>query len=73
MCAHELGHHFLHKKIASTNYIFRDFSLDTIDEQIEYEANLFAAHLLLRKSKKDFPVKISLEDIVFELSQDSRL
>ena len=42
---HEIGHHLLHKKRAR---IFQEFSLfDMTSSAMEYEANLFAAHIAL--------------------------
>lgn len=46
VCAHELGHSLLHKELATQNN-FQDFSLFDITAKPEYEANLFAAELLL--------------------------
>lgn len=43
--AHELGHALLHS--AYTNQTFHDFGLFTDHSNLEYEANLFAAELLL--------------------------
>ena len=43
--AHELGHAFLHQSY--TDQSFHDFGLFTDHSQLEYEANLFAADLLL--------------------------
>ena len=46
--AHELGHHFLHKKEAAADWGFREFKIfDMTLNNMEYEANLFAAELLL--------------------------
>lgn len=46
VCAHELGHDRLHRNIAM-NESLHEFSLFKFDTRIEYEANLFAASLLL--------------------------
>ena len=45
VCAHELGHHALHKKFARVG--FEEFSLFCETSRREYEANLFAAELLI--------------------------
>lgn len=45
-CAHELGHDRLHRDIA-LNESLHEISLYKFDTGIEYEANLFAASLLL--------------------------
>jgi len=46
ICAHELGHAILHKELAAKNTL-NDFALfDTIAKP-EFEANLFAAELLI--------------------------
>ena len=46
--AHELGHHFLHRKEASQAGGFREFKIfDMALNDMEYEANRFAAQLLL--------------------------
>lgn len=46
--AHELGHHFLHRKVATQLGGFREFKIfDMALNDMEYEANRFAAQLLL--------------------------
>ena len=46
--AHELGHHFLHRKEASQAGDFREFKIfDMALNRMEYEANIFAAQLIL--------------------------
>ena len=46
--AHELGHHFLHRKEASQAGGFREFKIfDMALNRMEYEANIFAAQLIL--------------------------
>ena len=47
ICAHELGHAVLHRKGAGLK-AFHDFILFDTVSHYEYEANLFAAELLLR-------------------------
>jgi Zn-dependent peptidase ImmA (M78 family) len=46
VCAHELGHDRLHKEFAKTNHI-QEFMLYDMTSRYEYEANIFAANLLL--------------------------
>ncbi len=50
VCAHELGHDMLHREFAK-NKIFREFTLYDMEGRCEYEANMFAADLLI--SDKD--------------------
>ena len=46
--AHELGHDALHRAQAKTAGAFREFNLfDMRESRLEYEANVFAAELLL--------------------------
>lgn len=45
VCAHELGHHALHRRFARVG--FEEFSLFSENSRREYEANLFAAELLI--------------------------
>ncbi len=49
VCAHELGHHFLHREFAA--FGFEETSLFSPASRREYEANLFAAELLLSDSE----------------------
>ena len=46
VCAHELGHDQLHRPLA-TSSIIQEFMLYDMNSRPEYEANLFAAALLL--------------------------
>ena len=46
--AHELGHHFLHRKEATQADGFHEFKIfDMKNSRMEYEANVFAAQLML--------------------------
>lgn len=45
VCAHELGHHLLHREFAA--FGFEETSLFSPASRREYEANLFAAELLI--------------------------
>ena len=46
VCAHELGHDQLHRKFAASNTL-QEFMLYDMNSIQEYEANVFAAELLL--------------------------
>ncbi|MBE6551060.1 MAG: ImmA/IrrE family metallo-endopeptidase [Ruminococcaceae bacterium] len=57
--AHELGHHFLHKKEAAESGGFREFKIfDMMLNNMEYEANTFAAQLLLPDDE--------IKDLIYE-------
>jgi Zn-dependent peptidase ImmA (M78 family) len=45
-CAHELGHFMLHSDIARERCL-QEFELFRMREKTEYQANVFAAHLLI--------------------------
>ncbi len=57
VCAHELGHHFLHKSIARTTAL-ADSALFSGGGRLEYEANVFAAELLVSDDALFDAVKI---------------
>lgn len=63
VCAHELGHMFLHK---NSNAIFMDTRTHFITSKYENEANTFASELLI-------PDEIILEHTDYTISQLSRL
>ena len=46
VCAHELGHDRLHRKMAAASPL-RDFSLYEMSSKPEYQANLFASEILI--------------------------
>ena len=46
VCAHELGHDQLHRVFA-TEHALHEFALYDMSTRVEYEANIFAAELLL--------------------------
>lgn len=46
VCAHEIGHHLLHRDDAAKNP-FQEFEIYDMTNTREYEANIFAASLLL--------------------------
>ena len=58
ICSHELGHYILHRKQAGVK-AFHDFGLFDTASSMEYEANIFAAELLLDD-----------EDVIEKLNDD---
>ena len=46
-CAHELGHILLHRDILTKDRFFLDYELFNMQNETEYEANVFAASLLI--------------------------
>lgn len=52
-CAHELGHILLHKEILSGQKPLLDYELFDIRNSAEYEANVFAASLLIDEAELD--------------------
>ena len=73
VCAHELGHHALHRAAARVG--FEEFSLFSENSRREYEANLFAAVLLI--SDEDIKELIGMgytaQQIANELCIDERI
>ena len=73
VCAHELGHHLLHRRFAA--FGFEEVSVFSPASRREYEANLFAAELLL-DTKEVFDAAragCSAAQIAAELGADVRL
>lgn len=73
VCAHELGHHLLHRQFAA--FGFEDVSVFSPASRREYEANLFAAELLL-DTKEVFDAAragCTAAQIAAELGADVRL
>jgi len=66
VCAHELGHDQFHRALA-TNRWMQEFMLYNMNQRPEYEANVFAAELLLRD--KDI---IELSDGGLDIEQIAR-
>jgi len=52
VCAHELGHALLHYDIAKEKCL-REFEMFNMNTKVEYQANTFAAHLLLDEDEID--------------------
>ena len=51
ICAHELGHLLLHRGLLSEAALIRRSTQMHLDERPEYEANLFAASLLIDEAE----------------------
>lgn len=47
VCAHEIGHDRLHRRLAAGNRALQEFTLFDMRSETEYEANAFAAHLCI--------------------------
>lgn len=47
VCGHEIGHDRLHRDLARNLNILQEFQLFDIRNDAEYEANAFAAHLII--------------------------
>lgn len=47
VCGHEIGHDTLHRKHAKGDKPFSEFQLFDMQTRYEYEANAFAAHLII--------------------------
>lgn len=47
VCGHEIGHDALHREMAKNNHSLPEFVLFDMRSKPEYEANAFAAHLLI--------------------------
>lgn len=73
VCAHELGHHILHREFAA--FGFEETSVFSPASRREYEANLFAAELLLdtREVRKLVKDGLTRAQIAAELHADERL
>lgn len=56
ICAHELGHDRLHKRLARTG-VLNEYELYLVNTKTELEANTFAAHLLISDSDISFARK----------------
>ena len=73
VCAHELGHHALHRAAARVG--FEEFSLFSENSRREYEANLFAAVLLIgdEEIKELIEYGYTSEQIASALGIDKRI
>ena len=73
VCAHELGHHALHRAAARVG--FEEFSLFSENSRREYEAKLFAAVLLIsiEEIKELIEYGYTSEQIAATLGIDKRI
>ncbi len=73
VCAHELGHHLLHREFAA--FGFEETSLFSPASRREYEANLFAAELLIPDEEIEELLEYGYtkEQIAAALGMDCRL
>ena len=74
VCAHELGHDLLHREFAREK-ILQETTLYDMGTRMEYEANLFAANLLLEeKTVLDYIAEgFNMEQIAAAMETDSNL
>ena len=78
VCAHELGHHMLHREFAH-HILFPEYDLFHTQVKWEIEANQFAAYLLipdqlLEDSLAEIPdAGLSLEELAFRCSTTPQL
>ncbi len=72
--AHELGHHLLHQPLTDEDSI-RQTVLYDLSTQVEYEANLFAAYLLLEENEAEQMLRqgFSLHEIAQAMQTDDNL
>lgn len=61
VCAHELGHDVIHREFAK-NRIFHEFTLYDMAARAEYEANMFAADIIILDD--------DINDLVFNYGYD---
>ena len=74
VAAHELGHHMLHKRLASGSVI-HEFELYDMTARPEYEANSFAAELLISDNEitEHINMGYDMEQIASMLNTDINL
>lgn len=72
VCAHELGHDILHRQFAK-NSIFQEFTLYDMTARPEYEANMFAAELLISDIQIHELSGYDMEQIAKKLNTDINL
>lgn len=67
VCAHELGHDMMHREFAK-NKIMQEFILYDMSARTEYEANLFAANMLI----DDKEISELARDYAYDMEQIAR-
>lgn len=75
VCAHELGHDQLHRKIAQSNCL-QEFMLYDMTTRPEYEANIVAAEILLETDELldyIYTYRYSVEQIAKAMNSDINL
>ena len=72
VCAHELGHDVLHRNFAKNGF-WREYTLFGTDGKQEYEANLFAAELLISDGDILELLHCTTEEIASNLNIDKNL
>lgn len=63
-CAHEIGHDCFHRELIDTCDFFSEYSRSRLCDEAEYEANAFAAHLLIDDGELDEALNGGADNIV---------
>ena len=69
-CAHELGHLLLHRDILTERSFLLEYELFDIQSQTEYEANVFAADLLIDEDELYELMKPDIDVVTIASSLD---
>ena len=69
-CAHELGHLLLHRDILTERSFLLEYELFDIQSQTEYEANVFAADLLIDEDELYELMKPEIDVVTIAASLD---
>lgn len=74
VCAHELGHDRLHRDMLSSDGMY-EFSIYDVTARPEYEANAFAAHLLIDTNElmELLPCGYTVSEMAANLSVDENI
>ena len=67
--AHEIGHDRLHQKLCSESS-FREFQVLDVTSRPEYEANVFAAHLLIDECELESMLREGLDVLQISCAMD---
>ena len=67
LIAHEIGHDQLHRNIAGSD-TFNEYLMFNNNSPLEYEANLFAAELLI--SDKDFFTQYGCDKTIYDMAKE---